>query len=110
MNARAWIDLGDLGEQEQTGLPEHTPTREGYTERERTEELLYFSLSCAKDARLAMEAMERRGQDKNPEWYYQADSRRAARDDALRYYTVMVTRGWPVSATCAAMLRWEGLP
>lgn len=94
MNARA-IDLDQ--------------PREGYTERERIEELLYFSLSCAKDARAAMETAERRGQETQPEWYYQADARRSARDDAQRYYALMVKHGWPISTVCIAMLRWEGL-
>lgn len=78
-------------------------------EEERTEELLYFSLSNARDARVKMGELERREEEDTPEWWYQADARRNWRHDAQRYYALMVTRGWTVSATCIAMMQWEGL-
>lgn len=98
--------LGTLSEQERLGLEDHAPT-ERYTNHEATEERLYMALVAARAARLTMQVMETRKQDTAPEWYYQADARRIALDDARRYYTRMVTHGWAISATCAALVKWE---
>lgn len=100
--------LGTLSADEEVDVVE-AGTSETYTVKERTEELLYFSLSCAKDARMRMEALERRGQQEQPEWYYQADERRIARDSARRHHATMVRMDWPVSRICENLMKWEGV-